>query len=260
MGSADIYDLRGRRPWSSVNFITAHDGFTLKDLVSYNSQHNEANGDGNVGGHGDNRSSNYGAEGPTEDMAINDTRDQQKRNFLASLLLSHGTPMLLAGDEFGRSQNGNNNAYCQDNEISWLHWDTDREREDELRVFVRKLIALRAQQPLLRRESWRDGLTATWVNAGGGEQTTEHWHDEGSTTIGLHLGCKDLATTKGVWPELLIIFNPHDGPVPFTMPRSEFGTWTLALTTVQMNEADNVSSSQGVVQMPPRSLVLFSAK
>jgi isoamylase len=254
MGSADIYDLRGRRPWSSLNFITAHDGFTLNDLVSYNSRHNEANGEGNIDGHGDNRSFNYGVEGPTEDLAINEIRDQQKRNFLATLFFSHGTPMLLAGDEFGRTQNGNNNGYCQDSEISWLHWDS--ESADRLRLFVQKLIALRTQQPLLRRDSWRDGLTATWVNAGGGEQTPQHWHDEGSTTVGLHLCCKDLVEA-GVWPELLLIFNPHDCPVLFTMPQSVFGAWTRALTTAI--EADSVPENQDVLQMPSRCLVLFSA-
>ncbi len=254
MGSAGIYDRRGRRPWSSVNFITAHDGFTLNDLVSYNSQHNEANGEGNADGHGDNRSYNYGAEGPTEDEAINDTRGQQMRNFLATLLFSHGTPMLLAGDEFGRTQNGNNNGYCQDSEISWLHWDTDPESADELRKFVQKLIGLRKQQPLLRRDSWRDGITATWVNAGGGEQTAEHWLDEGSTTIGLHLCCK--VVEEGAWPELLLIFNPHDGPVPFKIPRSASGIWTLALTTAR--DANTVSENQDVLRMPPRSLMLFA--
>ncbi|KQV36404.1 glycogen debranching protein GlgX [Rhizobium sp. Root1204] len=259
MGSADMYDLRGRRPWSSVNFITAHDGFTLNDLVSYNDKHNEANGEHNNDGHSDNRSSNHGAEGPTDNAAINASRDRHKRNLLATLLLSHGTPMLLAGDEFGRSQLGNNNGYCQDSEISWVHWEGLSGSAEEMRDFVRQLIKLRVEQPLLRRESWRDGLTATWVNAGGGEQTPEHWQDEGSTTIGLHLGCKNMTVTKGAWRELLLIFNPHDGPVPFRMPRSEFGSWTLVLTTAQMNEADNLSSKEAVVQMPPRSLVLFSA-
>ncbi|MBW9064303.1 glycogen debranching protein GlgX [Rhizobium herbae] len=254
MGSADIYDRRGRRPWSSVNFITAHDGFTLNDLVSYNSQHNEANGEGNADGHGDNRSFNYGAEGPTKDEAINDIRGQQMRNFLATLLFSHGTPMLLAGDEIGRTQKGNNNGYCQDSEISWLHWDTDREDADALRKFVQKLIGLRKQQPLLHRDNWRDGATATWVNAGGGEQTVEHWLDEGSTTIGLHLCCEVLE--EGAWPELLLIFNPHDGPVPFKMPRSASGIWTLALTTAK--DANTVSRNRDVLQMPPRSLMLFA--
>ncbi|EGT5700707.1 glycogen debranching enzyme GlgX, partial [Cronobacter dublinensis subsp. dublinensis] len=154
LGSGDLYDQRGRRPWASVNFITAHDGFTLNDLVSYNDKHNEDNGEDNNDGHNDNRSYNYGAEGPTDDEGINAVRERQKRNFLATLLFSHGTPMLLAGDEFGRSQMGNNNGYCQDSEISWVHWENLPESAEALREFTRRVIALRAQQPLLRRENW----------------------------------------------------------------------------------------------------------
>lgn len=137
LGSGDIYDQRGRRPWSSVNFITAHDGFTLNDLVSYNEKHNEANGEHNNDGHNDNRSYNYGAEGPTEDEGINAVRERQKRNFLVILFFSHGTPMLLAGDEFGRSQMGNNNGYCQDSDISWVHWENLPDSCEELREFTR---------------------------------------------------------------------------------------------------------------------------
>ncbi|EMT6125401.1 glycogen debranching protein GlgX, partial [Klebsiella michiganensis] len=168
LGSGDLYDLRGRRPWSSVNFITAHDGFTLNDLVSYNEKHNEANGEDNNDGHNDNRSCNYGEEGPTENQDIVAVRERQKRNFLTTLLFSHGTPMLLAGDEFGRSQQGNNNGYCQDSEISWVNWEALSDQDHALRHFTQRLIALRAEQPLLRRESWRDGLEIRWFNAGGG--------------------------------------------------------------------------------------------
>ena len=151
LGSGDLYDLRGRRPWSSVNFITAHDVFTLNDLVSYNEKHNEANGEDNNAGHNDNRSCNYGEEGPTENQDIIAVRERQKRNFLATLFFSHGTPMLLAGDEFGRSQQGNNNGYCQDSEISWFNWEAQSERDRALRDFTQHLIALRAEQPLIRR-------------------------------------------------------------------------------------------------------------
>ncbi|WP_049106966.1 glycogen debranching protein GlgX, partial [Klebsiella michiganensis] len=165
LGSGDLYDLRGRRPWSSVNFITAHDGFTLNDLVSYNEKHNEANGEDNNDGHNDNRSCNYGEEGPTENQDIVAVRERQKRNFLTTLLFSHGTPMLLAGDEFGRSQQGNNNGYCQDSEISWVNWEALSDQDHALRHFTQRLIALRAEQPLLRRESWRDGLEIRWFNA-----------------------------------------------------------------------------------------------
>ncbi|WP_275786352.1 glycogen debranching protein GlgX [Pararhizobium gei] len=254
LGSGDLYDQRGRRPWASVNFVTAHDGFTLNDLVSYNDKHNEANGEDNKDGHNDNRSFNYGAEGPTDDEGINAVRDRQKRNLLATLLLSHGTPLILAGDEFGRSQLGNNNGYCQDSEISWVHWENLPPSADALREFVRTLIHLRAEQPLLRRENWRDGMIVTWLNPGGGEQTPEQWADGGSTTIGVRLSRDDLKTVDHVWPELLLLFNPHEGPVPFVMPELASGAWKLVLMTADSGQ-DRIQD--GVIEMPPRSLMLF---
>src|SRR4051812_30866939 len=156
--SADLFNRRGRKPWSSVNFVTAHDGFTLNDLVSYNERHNEANGEDNRDGHSDNRSWNHGAEGPTDDPEIIALRERQKRNLLATLLLSQGTPMVLAGDEFGRTQQGNNNAYCQDNEISWVDWEVD-ERGEALTRFAEKLTDLRRRYAALRRSRF---LTAQW--------------------------------------------------------------------------------------------------
>jgi len=255
LGSGDIYDQRGRRPWASVNFISAHDGFTLNDLVSYNEKHNEANGEDNKDGHSDNRSANYGVEGPTDDAGINAVRDRQKRNLLATLLLSHGTPMLLAGDEFGRSQMGNNNGYCQDSEISWVHWENLPGSAEELRDFVRQLTGLRAAQPLLRRESWRDGMTVTWFNPGGGEQTEEQWQDEGSTTLGVRLSREDLKDTDGVWSDVLILFNPHDGPVPFKLPDSTSGSWVCALTTAEATETGN--EVQSGFELAARSLTLL---
>src|SRR4029079_1542829 len=154
--SPDIFNRSGRQPWSSVNFITAHDGFTLNDLVSYNDKHNEANGEDNRDGHSDNRSWNHGVEGPTDAPEIVSLRERQKRNLLATLLLSQGTPMVLAGDEFGRTQDGNNNAYCQDNEISWVNWNFG-EKEVELAEFVRKVIVLRQSFPILRRSRFLTG-------------------------------------------------------------------------------------------------------
>ena len=255
LGSGDIYDQRGRRPWASVNFISAHDGFTLNDLVSYNEKHNEANGEDNKDGHSDNRSANYGVEGPTDNAAINAVRDRQKRNLLATLLLSHGTPMLLAGDEFGRSQMGNNNGYCQDSEISWVHWENLPGSAEELRDFVRQLTGLRAAQPLLRRESWRDGMTVTWFNPGGGEQTEEQWQDEGGTTLGVRLSRDDLKGVDGVWSEALILFNPHDGPVPFKLPDSSSGSWACALTTG--DAAETGTDVPADFELPARSLTLL---
>ena len=255
-GSGDLYDLRGRRPWASVNFIAAHDGFTINDLVSYNEKHNEANGEDNKDGHSDNRSYNYGAEGPTEDEGINAIRERQKRNFLATLLLSHGTPMILGGDEFGRSQMGNNNGYCQDSDISWIHWEDLPPSAEELRDFVRRLTSLRAAQPLLHRENWRDGMVITWVNAGGGEQTAEQWADGGGTTIGAVISRPDLEGQDGIWSHALLIFNPHEGLVPFALPEAPGGSWTLELTTDDPTlEAQPVEGES--FDMAPRSLALF---
>lgn len=255
LGSGDLYDLRGRRPWSSVNFITAHDGFTLNDLVSYNDKHNEANGEDNNDGHNDNRSCNYGAEGPTDDEGINAIRERQKRNFLTTLLFSHGTPMLLAGDEFGRSQMGNNNGYCQDSEISWVHWDNLPETANALREFTRHLIQLRATQPLLRRESWRDGLEIRWFNAGGGPQQSEQW-DEGST-IGVCISRPDLQPEAGIWHDALLLFNPFEGSVPFRIPMWGEGGWVLELTTDDDAQQGMRITEEIDFDLAGRSIVLF---
>ncbi|MDP9812289.1 glycogen operon protein [Rhizobium tibeticum] len=258
LGSGDIYDFRGRRPWASVNFVTAHDGFTLNDLVSYNDKHNEANGEDNQDGHDHNRSFNYGAEGPTDDAGINLVRERQKRNFLATLFFSHGVPMLLAGDEFGRSQMGNNNGYCQDSEVSWLHWEDLPNSANELREFTARLIALRQSQPLLRRESWRSGIAITWLNPTGGEQTDEHWDDEGSTTLGLRLSCDEPGDEED-WNELLFLFNPHDGQVIFNLPPVGTG-WVLELTTADPSVAAADPSQAEDYPLEPRSLVLLRPK
>jgi glycogen operon protein len=258
-GSGDVYDLRGRRPWSSVNFITAHDGFTLNDVVSYNEKHNEANGENNNDGHNDNRSYNYGAEGPTDDEAINSVRDRQKRNFLATLLFSHGTPMILAGDEFGRSQMGNNNGYCQDSEISWVNWSERPPSATQLSDFVRRLIALRQQQPLLRRENWRDMMSVTWLNAGGGEQQPEHWEDAGATTLGLRLSRDDLKGQEGVWWELVLLFNPYENDVPFVLPERPDGSdWTIVVDTNSPEAEVRQASKDEPLSLAGRSLVLLA--
>lgn len=255
LGSGDLYDLRGRRPWSSVNFITAHDGFTLNDLVSYNEKHNEANGEDNNDGHNDNRSCNYGEEGPTENQDIVAVRERQKRNFLTTLLFSHGTPMLLAGDEFGRSQQGNNNGYCQDSEISWVNWEAQSEQDHALRHFTQRLIALRAEQPLLRRESWRDGLEIRWFNAGGGLQQSEQW-DEGST-LGLAISRPDLEQEEGIWHDVLMLFNPFEGDVPFQIPQFGEGGWVLELSTAE-EKTDGVIITETIdFVLAGRSIALF---
>ncbi|KAJ9430014.1 glycogen operon protein [Candidatus Pantoea symbiotica] len=255
LGSGDLYDQRGRRPWASINFLTAHDGFTLNDLVSYNEKHNEANGEDNNDGHNENRSYNYGAEGPTDDEGINAVRERQKRNFLATLLFSHGTPMLLAGDEFGRSQLGNNNGYCQDSEISWLHWENLPPSADALRDFTRHVLALRAKQPLLRRESWRDGMEIKWFNAGGGFQQADQWDD--GTTLGVYLGRPDLETEEGIWHDVLMLFNPYEGNVPFRIPQFGEGGWVLELSTSEGVEKGLVITKEKDFELEGRSLALF---
>ncbi|MGK3042568.1 glycogen debranching protein GlgX [Klebsiella michiganensis] len=255
LGSGDLYDLRGRRPWSSVNFITAHDGFTLNDLVSYNEKHNEANGEDNNDGHNDNRSCNYGEEGPTENQDIVAVRERQKRNFLTTLLFSHGTPMLLAGDEFGRSQQGNNNGYCQDSEISWVNWEALSDQDHALRHFTQRLIALRAEQPLLRRESWRDGLEIRWFNAGGGLQQSEQWDE--CSTLGLAISRPDLEQEEGIWHDVLMLFNPFEGDVPFQIPQFGEGGWVLELSTAE-EKTDGVIITETIdFVLAGRSIALF---
>jgi hypothetical protein len=216
-GSPDSFSRRGRQPWASVNFITAHDGFTLNDLVSYNDKHNEANGEENRDGHSHNRSWNHGAEGPDVEEPVRALRKRQMKNLLATLLLSQGTPMLLAGDEFGHSQQGNNNAYCQDNEISWLHWNHD-DREQRLINFVRKLTGLREKYPTLRRARWLTGeyneelevKDVTWINTAGEEMRQDQWDDPTRASSALLDG---RAQETGIrrrrrFATLLIIFNP----------------------------------------------------
>ncbi len=259
-GSGDVYDLRGRRPWAGVNFVTAHDGFTLNDLVSYNEKHNEANGEDNKDGHSDNRSYNYGVEGPTDDAGILAVRERQKRNIMATLLLSHGTPMILAGDEFARSQDGNNNGYCQDNELSWLDWDGITPEGKALTAFVRTLLAARAAQPLLRRASFRDGMVITWLNPGGGEQTPEQWADAGANSIALRLTREDLHDQgEQVWSDIIIAFNAHDGPVSFLLPEREGKTWRAVIDTDQPDGSDRTTpGGEAAIELAARSLVVFA--
>jgi isoamylase len=256
LGSGDLYDQRGRRPWSSVNFITAHDGFTLNDLVSYNEKHNEANGEDNNDGHDHNRSYNYGAEGPTDDEGINAIRERQKRNFLATLFLSHGTPMLLAGDEIGRSQLGNNNGYCQDNELSWLAWENLPDTCGALRDFTADVIALRKAQPLFRRENWRDGMVVNWFNSSGGEHLPEHWVEE--TPLCMHLGRDDFKGLDGIWSDVLVIFNPTPDRMSFIVPDFQASSWRLELTTEDPARNGDIVEAEHEFEMDGRSLAVFS--
>jgi len=243
-GSSDLYGKGGRRPYASINFVTAHDGFTLRDLVSYNGKHNEKNGEENRDGTDNNLSWNCGAEGPTDDPPIIALRDRQERNFLATLLLSQGVPMLLGGDEIGRTQQGNNNAYCQDNEISWFEWKLDKRRRDLL-AFTRGLIQLRREHPVLRRRQFFFGRRIrgsevkdlSWFRPDGKEMTEENWQDPLARCIGLRLAgdAIDEVDAQGepiTDDTLLILLNAHHEPLPFTLPAHRPGVkWELVLDT-----------------------------
>ncbi len=241
--SGDKFNHRGRRPWASVNFITAHDGFTLADLVSYNDKHNEANGEQGRDGSSDNRSWNCGAEGPTDDAEVIALRARQQRNFLGTLLLAQGTPMLLAGDEFGRSQQGNNNAYCQDNAISWVDWRGIGAAGESLRDFAQRVLALRVDLPVLRRArfltgEWNEAMQlkdVTWLAADGSEMQAEHWDDARTLCFGMLLDGR--APRSGILREsadasVLLVFNGWHDAVEFSLPAAPVqGAWVCVLDT-----------------------------
>ena len=240
-GSSDLYAHSGRRPYASVNFITAHDGFTLNDLVSYNDKHNEANGEENRDGNNDNRSWNCGAEGLTDDADILALRAKQKRNMLATLLLSQGVPMIYAGDAIGHSQAGNNNAYCQDNPISWLNWTLQNEDRDLL-AFVQRVINLRKRHPVFRRRRFFQGRPIkganvkdiSWINPHGVEMSEEEWHDPAAHCLGMFLSGQGLDETDMRGRKLsdenfLLLFNAGHEDVEFVLPtfhpRARWSAW-----------------------------------
>src|SRR6185503_1687941 len=269
-GSPDVFNRRGRQPWASVNFITAHDGFTLNDLVTYNDKHNEANGEDNKDGHSHNRSWNHGAEGPEVDEPIRALRKRQMKNMLATLLLSQGTPMLLAGDEFARTQKGNNNAYCQDSEISWVDWNHD-ERAERLINFVRKLTGLRHRFPILRRTRFLTGefdeelgvKDVSWISTDGEEMREEQWKDANSRCFGMLLDGRAQTTgirKRGEEATLLIIFNPWQDVVKFKLPRSNGGDgWTLLADTNFPDSTEEPAFPIGhEYEVTGRSLLLFA--
>jgi isoamylase len=242
-GSSDLYGDDGRRPTASVNFITAHDGYTLHDLVSYERKHNEANGEDNQDGHDHNISSNHGAEGPTDDPEINAVRERQKRNFIATLLCSQGVPMILGGDELGRTQRGNNNAYCQDNEISWCDWDLDDDQRDFLE-FTRRAIRLRKEHPALRRRRFFQGIEIrgshipdiTWLAPDGREMTDEEWGADWTRALAFRLGGGALGDVDAQGElvhddDFLFLLNADGSPVTFRIPGSSQREWRVALDT-----------------------------
>ncbi len=254
--SGDIFNRQGRKPWASLNFVTAHDGFTLNDLVSFNEKHNEANGEDNKDGTSDNHSWNCGAEGLTNDAAVLALREKQKRNILATLLLAQGTPMLVAGDEFGRTQDGNNNAYCQDNKISWVDWSL-LEKNAALKQFVRDVICIRNRYPILRRNRFLTGeynealgvKDVTWLQSTGAEMTEELWKDPNLHSVGMLIDGRAQPTgirERGSDATLLLFFNGHHEPVGFTLPPTIDGDeWHLLLDTACENGAKTSDGKTG---------------
>jgi len=266
-GSSDLYQSDGRAPFASINFITAHDGFTLRDLVSYNEKHNEANGEGNHDGTDDNRSWNHGVEGPTDDPEINALRARQQRNFLATLFLSQGVPMLLGGDEFGRSQSGNNNAWCQDSELSWFRWS---EADEDLIEFTRRLIALRQQHPVFRRRTFLTGgerrgsglPDVWWFRPDGRRMTQKDWQRPDPHTLGVFLNGAEIPERTPAGSDVedasfLLLFNAYGEPITFTLPTRRFGArWLVELATANgLPEGPFPARSQ--VTLEGRSLVLL---
>ena len=268
--SGDVFNHLGRRPSACVNFVTAHDGFTLNDVVSYNDKHNDANGEGNRDGSNDNRSWNCGAEGPTDDPAINELRARQMRNMLSTLLLSQGTPMLLAGDEFARTQQGNNNAYCQDNAISWVDWKLAASNAAQIRL-VQKLTALRHKYAILRRNRFLTGAydeelevkDLTWINASGAEMRSEDWSDGNMRCFGMLMDGRARPTgvrQRGTEATMLLVLNAHHDLVQFTLPACPGGDhWSVVLDTNAPESDTSESFAAGdVYQVTGRSLLLFA--
>jgi isoamylase len=266
-GSSDLYQRDGRDPFASVNFVTAHDGFTLRDLVSYNDKHNDANGEGGRDGTDDNRSWNHGAEGETADAAILAVRARQQRNFLATLFLSQGVPMLLGGDELGRTQNGNNNAWCQDNEISWFDWE---HADGELLAAVRDLIRLRREHPVFRRATFLSGTETResglpdvwWFRPDGRRMTMRDWQQVPGRTLGVFLNGDEIPsrTERGdeiVDDSFLLLLNADFEPVTFTLPTRRFGAhWEVILATGE-GAPDGLVGARAAVVVQDGSLTLL---
>jgi isoamylase len=269
-GSADLYQDDGRKPYASVNFVTAHDGFTLRDLVSYTDKHNEANGEDNKDGESHNRSWNCGAEGPTDDPAVNECRARQSRNFLTTLMLSQGIPMILGGDEMGRTQGGNNNAYCQDNEISWFDWES---ADRGLLEFTRRVIQLKREHPVFKRRRWfkgrplhgKDVADIAWLRPDAQQMSEEDWQAGFVKSFGLFLNGDALRDLDENGERLrdssfLLLFNAHHETVSFTLPGPTFGErWTIVVdTTSELGENGGDVAAEAKVDVPGRALFVLS--
>ncbi|MGO9286051.1 MAG: glycogen debranching protein GlgX [Mycobacterium sp.] len=271
-GSSDLYEATGRRPSASINFVTAHDGFTLNDLVSYNEKHNEANGEGNRDGESHNRSWNCGVEGPTDDPEVLDLRRRQMRNIMATLMLSQGTPMITHGDEMGRTQHGNNNVYCQDSELSWMDWSLV-DKNGDLLAFTRKATALRKVHPVFRRRRFFEGRPIrsadevhdiAWLTPAGEEMTAEDWDSQFGKSIAVFLNGEALhePNARGervIDDSFLLCFNAHDHEVDFVIPRDDYAReWTAELdTTDPTGEVKLVVNDGAEVSLPGRALLVF---
>jgi isoamylase len=269
-GSSDLYAEDGRRPVASINFVTAHDGFTLRDLVSYNDKHNEANLEENRDGSDDNRSWNCGVEGETDDPEVNTLRARQQRNFLATLFLSQGVPMLVGGDEFSRTQCGNNNAWCQDNELSWFDWEL-RDDQHELLDFTRRLIFMRRHHPVFRRRYFLQGTSVDgsglpdvwWFRPDGRRMTRRDWEDGERRTLGMFLNGDELdeTTSRGeriADESFLLLFNAHYERVTFQLPARRFGTrWKLELSTAEPHADEHSFAAREPVELESRSLLVL---
>jgi len=272
-GSADLYETSGRRPVASINFVIAHDGFTLNDLVSYNEKHNDANGENNNDGESHNRSWNSGVEGPTDDPQVIALRDRQRRNFLATLLLSQGVPMIAHGDELGRTQNGNNNAYCQDSKLSWVHWET---ADLALVEFTASLARLRKQHPTFRRRRFFDGHPVTrgageplpdivWINPNGSMMTPQDWGSGFGRSVAVFLngnGIRGMDRRGGrvVDDSFLLLFNAHDETLEFTMPPEEYApAWKVVVDTAGITETEELNKAGNVIAVPGKGMIVLQA-
>ncbi|WP_017304868.1 glycogen debranching protein GlgX [Spirulina subsalsa] len=271
-GSSDLYESNGRKPSASINFITAHDGFTLNDLVSYNDRHNEDNGEDNEDGHKDNRSWNCGEEGETDDPEILALRHRQRRNFLVTLMLSQGVPMLLGGDEMGRTQKGNNNAYCQDNEISWLNWQLTPENRDLLE-FTKQLIEFRHKNPLFQRRNWFQGREIhgsgvhdiAWFNPDGGEMSEHQWNEGYIQAIAIFLNGEELDACdehgeRIIGDSFLLLFNAHHEPLDFAIPEGlQNWRWQVVIDTelTQLVKLGKIYQGEDELTLVDRSLVVL---
>jgi isoamylase len=275
-GSADLYEHTGRRPVASTNFVTAHDGFTLRDLVSYNEKHNVANKEDNNDGESNNKSWNCGVEGPTDDPEINALRARQQRNFIATTLLSQGVPMISHGDELGRTQLGNNNGFCQDNEITWVHWD---EADTDLIEFTHTVSALRAAHPVFRRRRFFNGVPVrrrgaqglpdiSWFQPDGSEMSDEDWESGFGRSVsvylnGLGIPGLDARGHRVTGDSFVLCFNAHDQPIDFTLPPEEFGpVWVPVIDTAELKTTGDERSpiaAGATVQVGARAMVVLEA-